>query len=63
MLDLSVIKYIDIYCSEESAALQKDRYERAVAEFTKAFEGIEPEAIFSAPGRTEVGGNHTDHQH
>ena len=63
MLDLSVIKYIDIYCTEESAALQKDRYEKAVAEFTKAFEGIEPEAIFSAPGRTEVGGNHTDHQH
>ncbi|MBQ1574420.1 MAG: galactokinase, partial [Clostridiales bacterium] len=26
-------------------------------------EGTEPEAIFSAPGRTEVGGNHTDHQH
>lgn len=23
----------------------------------------EPEALFSAPGRTELGGNHTDHQH
>lgn len=25
--------------------------------------GHEAEAIFSAPGRTEIGGNHTDHQH
>lgn len=30
--------------------------------FTKTFESL-PEALFSAPGRTEVGGNHTDHQH
>lgn len=63
MLDLSAIEYKDIYCTDESAAIQKDRYEKAVAEFTKTFEGPEPEAIFSAPGRTEVGGNHTDHQH
>ena len=63
MLDLSVIKYKDIYCTDESAAIQKDRYEKAVSEFTKAFSGSEPEAVFSAPGRTEVGGNHTDHQH
>ena len=25
--------------------------------------GSRPEALFSAPGRTELGGNHTDHQH
>ena len=25
--------------------------------------GSAPEAYFSAPGRTEIGGNHTDHQH
>lgn len=30
--------------------------------FAKTFESL-PEALFSAPGRTEVGGNHTDHQH
>jgi len=29
--------------------------------FTKAFEG-KPSRYFSAPGRTEIGGNHTDHQ-
>jgi galactokinase len=30
--------------------------------FTETF-AREPEALFSAPGRTEIGGNHTDHQH
>ena len=29
--------------------------------FSRAF-GCEPERFFSAPGRTELGGNHTDHQ-
>lgn len=31
------------------------------AGFTAAFGGV-PERYFSAPGRTEIGGNHTDHQ-
>ena len=30
--------------------------------FRKTF-GREAESLFSAPGRTELGGNHTDHQH
>ena len=37
---------------------QKDRL---VAGFVAAF-GREPDRYFSAPGRTEIGGNHTDHQ-
>ena len=39
--------------SEEKIALD--------AGFRAAFSG-EPERYFSAPGRTEIGGNHTDHQ-
>ena len=31
------------------------------ADFAASFEGA-PERYFSAPGRTEIGGNHTDHQ-
>ena len=31
------------------------------AGFAASFEGT-PERYFSAPGRTEIGGNHTDHQ-
>jgi len=39
---------------------QKERYEKAAKEFEKQF-GEKPAYFFSAPGRTEVGGNHTDH--
>jgi len=38
------------------------RCERVFAGFENAF-GEAAEALFSAPGRTELGGNHTDHQH
>ena len=31
------------------------------AGFAASFSGA-PELYFSAPGRTEIGGNHTDHQ-
>ncbi len=40
---------------------QKKRYLKAVSEFEKSFEGKEC-FIISVPGRTEVAGNHTDHQ-
>ncbi len=41
----------------------KTRYFDAVCEFEKLFKTENDIRIFSAPGRTEVGGNHTDHQH
>ena len=63
MLDLSSINFKDIYVTDEAAALQSGRYTDAVNEFIKLFGSEEPGAIFSAPGRTEIGGNHTDHQH
>ncbi len=40
-----------------------DRYCEAVDEFVALFGDGENIRLFSAPGRTEVGGNHTDHQH
>ena len=40
------------------AAAQKEQLDSG---FCAAFEG-RPERYFSAPGRTEIGGNHTDHQ-
>lgn len=45
--------------------MQRIRYENAIKKFTQQFpQRINSEiAIFSAPGRTEIGGNHTDHQH
>lgn len=40
----------------------RSRCAGAIAGFSKTFESL-PEALFSAPGRTELGGNHTDHEH
>lgn len=39
-----------------------ERCMELILAFDQAF-GSRPQAIFSAPGRTELGGNHTDHQH
>ena len=51
-------------CEEEKASFYAGRYEEIINGFAEAFE-YEPEGmrLFSAPGRTEIGGNHTDHQH
>ena len=40
----------------------RGRCEEVLAGFTDTF-GTQAETLFSAPGRTELGGNHTDHQH
>lgn len=41
----------------------RTRYLNACEEFERIFNNTDNVRIFSAPGRTEVGGNHTDHQH
>ena len=43
-------------------ASARNRCAQLLEAFSQAF-GTEASALFSAPGRTEVGGNHTDHQH
>lgn len=48
---------------EDAIKKQKERYVHAVSSFEELYPGEEEIAIFSAPGRTEVCGNHTDHQH
>ena len=42
---------------------QEQRYIKSVERFCDIFPEREDVHIFSAPGRTEIGGNHTDHQH
>jgi len=54
-------KDFDIMYQSSDAA--RFRYLKAVDEFEKLFGDAEVISFFSAPGRTEVGGNHTDHQH
>ena len=41
---------------------QADRYEGLMSEFKKTY-GKDDVQIFSSPGRTEIGGNHTDHNY
>lgn len=41
--------------------LNPEKKQKLDAGFAAAFGGV-PERYFSAPGRTEIGGNHTDHQ-
>ena len=53
-----------LYSSDEvTLKSQAQRYCEAVDEFVNLFGTSEAINFFSAPGRTEVGGNHTDHQH
>ncbi|MGN0631743.1 MAG: galactokinase [Ruminococcus sp.] len=42
---------------------QKVRYINAAEKFKALYPNREEIYIYSAPGRTEIGGNHTDHQH
>lgn len=49
-----------LYGNTETA---RNRYLKAVDSFTSFFGERDNIRLFSAPGRTEVGGNHTDHQH
>jgi galactokinase len=47
---------------EQSQMIQKNRYSDLMRKFQTAYGNAEVE-LFSAPGRTEIGGNHTDHNH
>ncbi|MBQ8741225.1 MAG: galactokinase [Clostridia bacterium] len=49
-----------LYGENEAA---KVRFCEAVDEFQKLYGQRDNIHLFSAPGRTEIGGNHTDHQH
>lgn len=52
----------EIYVDEQMIPYQKDRYIDALHSYESTFSNEEVE-IYSAPGRSEIGGNHTDHQH
>lgn len=51
----------DIYVDESQIEYQRERYAKAIEKFEFLY-GEKKIAIYSAPGRSEVGGNHTDHQ-
>ena len=49
-------------CSREAAADESRRIVRLIEEFETRFGADRDVKIFRAPGRTEICGNHTDHQ-
>jgi galactokinase len=55
-------RLLDIYADRELIGRQQDRYAKASDKFIELYGDREIE-VYSAPGRSEVGGNHTDHQH
>lgn len=55
------INLIELYGDDgKTITHQKDRYKKLSDSFIKQF-SIQPEYYFSTPGRTEISGNHTDH--
>ena len=56
-------RLISLYGSEEAAQKQLARFENLKAEFARRFGSSENTELISAPGRTEIVGNHTDHNH
>ena len=52
-----------LYGGNESVCVaQKKRYEKLAGRFNESFDINDRDVLFfSAPGRTEIGGNHTDH--
>lgn len=51
-----------IYVDETMVPYQKERFQKGICRFEELYGAGEVE-VYSAPGRSEVGGNHTDHQH
>lgn len=65
-LDFKKVRSIfsEIYCSRDDNVLSKkvERLENLANKFRQIFQKNDLH-FFSTPGRTEVGGNHTDHNH
>ena len=52
----------DIYVDTNLLDYQRERYVKAINKYVSLYGDTDVE-IYSAQGRSEVGGNHTDHQH
>ena len=55
-------RLLEIYVDEEQLDYQRKRYINAVRKYEMIFD-MNDIFIYSAPGRSEIGGNPTDHQH
>lgn len=53
----------EVYLSDSAVADEKVREAKIIDSFVELYGDCDGISLFSAPGRTEVGGNHTDHNH
>ena len=63
LLVVDLIISSQIFYKPQDIESQKSRYMSAVEKFTALYPNRNDIHVYSAPGRTEIGGNHTDHQH
>lgn len=56
-------KLTPVYGAGLGGRLARRKLETLLDDYARLFGEDGPAGIFSAPGRTELGGNHTDHQH
>lgn len=54
---------LEMFYGTKEKHRQITRYLTAVKRFAEIYPSRDEIHIYSAPGRTEIGGNHTDHQH
>ena len=58
------VRFAKLYGSDESVlAAQRARYAALIDEFASRYGADREIALFSVPGRSELSGNHTDHNH
>lgn len=62
MTDIGKLDRVFQHLYRSDAAAQPARYAAALSAFTAAFGARSNIRLFSAPGRSEISGNHTDHQ-
>ena len=51
-----------MYGAQESGGQQRERYVHVLEKFTETFDETDI-SLFTSAGRTEISGNHTDHNH
>lgn len=64
MSDSLLESFKNVYVSEDFSRQQYERYAQTVSDFISVYGEEDREVcLFTAPGRSEVCGNHTDHNH
>lgn len=61
MINIDFDEKLAMLYGKDAVPAQRERYKGIAGKFEEIFGKQEKVFIFSAPGRTEIGGNHTDH--